>query len=64
MWSPLYVEVAGAEDHTSGLVGDVHEQKGTLPRLAVFICHIVDVGVMANVREVLADGRNDRYFAG
>ena len=48
-------EVAGADDNAAGLVGDVHENLGALPGLAVFKGDGVVFHIVADVLEVAAD---------
>ena len=52
-------EVPGADDQTSGSVGDVHEHLGPLPGLGVLIGDGVVLRVVADVLEVAADAGGD-----
>ena len=54
-------EIAGADDDTAGLVGDVHEHLGPLPGLSVFKGNGVVLHVVSDVLEMAADGIGDVY---
>ena len=55
-------EVAGAQDDRIVLVGQVHQDLGALPRLCVFIGDVMDVRIVADVLEMLADRIMDRHL--
>ncbi len=56
-------EVAGADDESSHLVADVHENLRALSGLRVLVGDIVDGRVVTDVTEVLSDGLGNVYLA-
>ena len=56
-------EVASAHHKSSGLVGYIHEYLRPFACLTVFICHIVNHGVVCNVTEMDVHSFGDVYFA-
>lgn len=52
-------QVARADDNPAVLVGEVHQNLGTLAGLYVLVCQVMHLGVVADVREMLEAGRLD-----
>ena len=56
-------QVARADDKTTGLVGEVHENLRALARLAVLIGHVLDRRVVLDVLKMLLHSRVNRDLA-
>ena len=52
-------QIARADHQTAALVRQIHQHLGALPGLGVFVGHVGDRGVVADVGEVLFDRRGD-----
>ena len=52
-------QIARADHHAAALVGEVHQHLGALPGLGVFVGHVGDRGVVADVGEVLLNRCGD-----
>lgn len=56
-------QVAGADDKTASLVGQVHQDLRTLAGLAVLVGHVLHGRIVLNVSKVLLHGRVNRNLA-
>ena len=55
-------EITGTDDHTAGLVGDVHKDLSPFSGLRVFIGDIMDIDIMTDVAQVDGNGFFDVYL--
>ena len=53
-------QVAGADDKTASLVGQIHQNLRALAGLAVLVGHVLHGRIVLNVLEVLLHSRMDR----
>ena len=51
--------VTGSDHHAAHLVGDIHQDLGTLSGLSVFVGHIMDRNVVADILKMTGHRRLD-----
>ena len=56
-------QIAGADDQTACLVGDVHQDLGSFSGLGIFIRNILDGRIVADIGEVTENSLTDRNLA-
>ena len=52
-------KITRSDDHAAGLVGEIHQNLGSLTRLSVFIRHIMLLRILSDVAEMEIDGLFD-----
>ena len=55
-------QITRSDNHTAGLVCDIHNDLGTLSRLTVFVCHIMVFHIMSDIPEMDCYRFADIYF--
>ena len=55
--------ITGTDDHAGGLIGNIHEDLGTLSCLRVFIGHIMYAAVMPDIPEMNVNCFFNIYFS-